>query len=411
MLACLPTASGYGSAAAELLNALHLARALGVRAFFVKPRHPLNHAIFEVVSPEVTVIPRGGCRAIVLRAEWYLRHAWPDIRARVRTKLLLLGKQALSRPGRPKQQRQTIKRCMARISAWPSGPGVPPALSRALALIDFRREYAERSVRVELPARLSATARREALRAGIDPDKPLVTVHVRESGYKVSLGLPERPTDIMRNATIARYGPALRYLIEQGFQVVRVGDPNASPVEEEGVIDLARSPLRTEPLELWCLKQSQFFLASDSGPYMVALLLNTPTLAVNVTALVGGDPLRTGDLYLLKHVIDARSGRELSGRELLTSEYLVHFRARERYRHEENTADEIRQAVIEMVARQRQLQPPTPGQSWFREGLQSLMGGADVAAWRGSAGLPPLYVGDGLLADVAARRWFAERDA
>lgn len=406
MLACRPTAHGYGSAVAEILNTLHLARHLRTSAFFVRPRRPLNHAIFHLVSPDVPVVPQRGWHALSLHAAWLGRHAWPDARAALRTALLLRGKRRLAREGLSKAARRRTKDLMGRVAAWPATAPPQPALAAALAAIDFRREYAEAPVRVTLPPREAAAAARAAAALGIDPGRPIVTLHARESGYKVSLGLPERVTDVMRNATIARYRPAVRWLLAEGFQVVRVGDATCSPLDVDGAIDLARSPARTETLELWCVKQSRFFLVSDSGPYMAAILLNTPTLAVNVTALLGGDPLRSGDRYILKHVTESATSRPLTLGELLAPEYLINFRVPGRYTHHENTADEILAAVQDMVRSQAGTVTPTDAQLEFGRRLAALAAGDAVSSWRGEAGLPALYVGRGLVSAPFVARGF-----
>ena len=65
--------------------------------------------------------------------------------------------------------------------------------------------------------------------AGIDPARPIVTLHVRESGYKEVLGIVDREKDSVRNADVDSYATATDWLIERGYQVVRFGDPQMKP--------------------------------------------------------------------------------------------------------------------------------------------------------------------------------------
>jgi len=138
---------------------------------------------------------------------------------------------------------------------------------------------------------------------------------------------------------------------------------------------------------------------------MSALLLGVPTLAVNVTALIGGDPLRQGDRYILKPALDRSTGRCLALDEMLTPEYLINFRVPGRYDHLENSSEEILEAVQEMVEVQAGEPGLTPAQAAFDRRLRALAGSGGVARWRGAAGLPPhLFIGAGRIVDAFARR-------
>ena len=404
LLVSRPTSTGYGSAVAEILNGFYLAQYLDAAVCFLRPRRPLNFAIFELQCEGVSVVPPRSLGAWYVAAWWHGSHAWPELKSTARAFLLQKGKALLRRRDLSKTARGRIKRLMGRLQP---AHAVPTLVEAAAASLEFRRLYVERPLRVDLPSRRIERARYEEIAIGLDPDQPLVTVHVRESTFKRTLRLPERPTDVMRNASIDRYRAAIEYLLARGFQVVRIGDPMSTPIRWAGPFDLATSPARTELLELWCMKRSRFFIASDSGPYMSALLLGVPTLAVNVTALIGGDPLRPGDRYILKTAVDRTTGRALTLDEMLTPEYLINFRASGRYEHLENSGDEILEAVQEMTAVQVHEPPPTPAQAEFDRRLRALAETCAVAEWRAAAGLSPrLFIGSGRIVDAFARRRF-----
>lgn len=407
ILASKPTADGFGSAVAEILNSLYIGRELQARVFFVKPGQPLNQAIFHLESDAVPIVPQNGVRAVVMRAVWALSHLRPEMRERMRLRLLKRAR-AQSRDRRlSKERRGAAKRRVSELKAKPPrhAGAATRELEAAISRLDFRRLYATDPLVARLPKCLSERADAQAAAAGISLNAPIVTLHVRESAYKRSLDLPERPTDEMRNGDIGTYTEAVDSLVERGFTVVRIGDSTATPFHREGVVDLAISPLRTEILELRCLAASRFFIASDSGPYMAAILLGVPTLAVNVTALIGGDPLRPADRFILKRALDLRVQKTLSLTEMLTPEYLIAFRNLELYRHLNNTSDEIRAAVDEMVDDLTQPKAESPAQREYRNLAENLARAPEIVGWRRAAGITQaLYVGRGRISDDFARR-------
>jgi len=191
---------------------------------------------------------------------------------------------------------------------------------------------------------------RRALRArvvarGIDAERKLVTLHVREPAYKAALGIADRWKDHVRNARIDSYFEAIDWLVAQGYLVVRIGDPQMTPVRRAGVIDLATSEPRDAQLELWCVLHSRFFISTDCGPYNLAVLGNVPCLATNMSHVIGGYPLRRHDMYLLKRVVDVKTGRELDLSELLEPGRLKHRWDPEQFAFCDNTAAEILDGV------------------------------------------------------------------
>ena len=199
----------------------------------------------------------------------------------------------------------------------------------------------------------------------------------------------------------------MQELLARGYQVVRIGDPSGSPFDCPGVIDLAPSPTRTELLELWCLKRSRFLIASESGPYPFALLLGVPTLVVNVTGIAGIPPVRLGDLYLPKHVVETEAGRRLSLDDLLNADYLINYRAVQgRYTYIENSEEELLEAVLEMEQGLRSARPATVEQIEFDRRLRASMESEQYRAWMASKHRPAdYYIGRGRVAHIFAARY------
>ena len=214
----------------------------------------------------------------------------------------------------------------------------------------YRRLLVRKPIKVSLPPASEIEAVQQARQLGLSPDTKIVTFHVREPGWYNRARIAPDTWDNPRNGRIASYYKALDYLVSQGYTVVRIGDPATKPIERDGVIDLATSPLRTDLLEIYCLLESQFFIASESGVILESELTDTPTLIVNVTDPIGSHPVRKGWLFLLKRVIDRKNGHPLSTQDMLAEEYQrTNLRDLERYYYIDNTLDEILDGVIEMI--------------------------------------------------------------
>ena len=342
---------------------LHLARHLGTPVCFRHPDRVANQALFEVECDEVLVLR--GWRAAI--ATWLGVRADADAQAKL----------AAARATAVKEKRKFK-------------PG-PPNFHG----LDFRERYARHQLTVRLCRQVDRRAERTAQALGIARDARIVTLHVRESGFKNAAG-GESPADALRNAQIETYFPAIDFLVSRGYLVARIGDPMMTPVQRTGVVDVATSPERSDELELWLMMRASLQIACDSGPYCVSYLTNTPCLAVNVTNIVGGYPIRTRDRYILKHVYDDNRGRQLTLREMLTNDYFETRKNLDRYRVIDNTAEEITEAVQEMLEILEGTMVPSPPQLELRALIERLQSAPDVAARRVRKGEPAAQLlGDG----------------
>jgi putative glycosyltransferase (TIGR04372 family) len=236
--------------------------------------------------------------------------------------------------------------------------------------LDFRRLLAEARLEVALGPGDRARVEADAAALGLDGDRPLVTLHVREATSKADV---DRDKDVVRNASVAAYVPAIDWLVSEGYQVVRIGDPSMTPVRREGVVDLAHAPARSLGLDVFCVRRSAFFVATDSGPYNLALLCDTPCLGTNMTHLIGAYPLRERDRYIVRRVDDVAADRPLTLEGMLTPEHLKFRWDPQRYRFLDNAPSEILAGVQEMVAVTRGETAPTAEQREFRGAVEAFL--------------------------------------
>jgi putative glycosyltransferase (TIGR04372 family) len=256
--------------------------------------------------------------------------------------------------------------------------------------------------RLRLPRTAERDAAALAARLGITADARIVTVHVRESGYRAAAQLRQRAWDTLRNARIETYAAAFDALVERGYTVVRLGDPTMTPVSRPGVIDLATAAERSEWLDVWCVQRSEFMIGCDSGPSWLAVLLNVPVLTVN--SMHFRDVERLRDRVICKLARERSTGRVLRITEMLMPEYLRNGLDTERYEHLDNTPDDIRDAVLDMIEALRTDEKWSMPQRMFKRRL------VEVAAelphdWSGLQGIAVLGRPRGTLSRPFARKY------
>jgi putative glycosyltransferase (TIGR04372 family) len=186
---------------------------------------------------------------------------------------------------------------------------------------------------------------------GVSAHDRIVTVHMRESGYLAS----HRYHDF-RNMTPANYEPAIRHLLDQGIWVFRLGDKGSSPlaIDHPRFVDLPFLPDHADFMDVALLSKAWFAISCSSGPEALARAFGTPVLLVNgiLEQLSFRNP---GDVLQFKRYIDESTGQPIPYRDILERGIVGYSIAGEFEKSqvglEENTSDEILNAVLEMLAR------------------------------------------------------------
>lgn len=399
VLVVRPREHSFGHQVYELLMGFHMARAQGAAVAWWPPDHPANPAVFEIECAEVVTL-RGAARRRAVAAA-----------RRVDARHALRGTLVALRQG----WQRSVLRWLERAQPWLAAARgwrkrykaglLVPAVAQAQDHfgLDFRVCYARQALTLRLAAGAAAPAAAVARELGLVGAR-IAVVHARESGFKAAAG-GESPADAIRNARIESYIPALERLVQRGFTVVRIGDPQMTPLRHPGIVDLATSPARTGALELWTVMNSTLFIAGDSGPFAAALLSPAPCVAVNVTNVLGGYPVRATDRYIVKRVFDHERGRELTLEEMLAPEYFAGRKDLGRYRVIDNTPDEIADAIDEMLAVLAGAVTPSPEQRRFHQLADAAYNDPDVGRRRTRKGEPAQQLlGDGFIGRAFARQ-------
>ena len=418
---------GYGMLLIRMRRVLLLGRMLQVPVCFVPSGNALNAAVTSLQSDDCLIIPPaswcGRCLAVLWRLSAPFRVGDPWLWARRSMARVVVGPiyEAVARStSLPRRVRRFLMRQGPFYRRLKAANAAHAARSEALwnarykthVLSPFRvLEEAGQdvpTVRLRLPSDDDARAARHAASLGIAPTAPIVTVHVRESGYRSTAGLRQRSWDEARNARIDSFFPAFRALVARGYTVVRLGDPTMTPVVMPGVVDLATSPARSQWLDIWCTMRSEFLVGCDSGPSWLAVLLGVPVLTVN--AVHFRDLSRATDRVICKLARDRQTGDILSVSEMLTEDFLrVGFKG-DRYECVDNTSSDIQRAALDMI----EVVHGREGLSWWQKRFNRRLLEVDRAKSGGRSALEGVAVvagARGTLSRRFATQHFARQEA
>ena len=244
----------------------------------------------------------------------------------------------------------------------------------------FPRRLVREPVQMSLDRDARARADNEARAAGIPRDRPLVAFE-----------MPRRAESAL---------PAVAFLIEHGYVVVRVGDPRGGHVDVAGVVDLASAPRPSPLLEVLVLQSARFLVCESLDLQQTAYLTATPTLTLNARDPISRYPIRRDGVFTLTTAMDLDSGRVIPLHERLEAPFFQHER---NLGHIPNPPQTILDAVREMHAGTEVAWHDTAEQAAFRRAAADASTRLApsvplVAEWGADAG----FLGDGRLAQTQA---------
>ena len=214
----------------------------------------------------------------------------------------------------------------------------------------YRRDARTRPLRATmgLNQEEKAEGRRLADAFDLDPGRPFVVLHARETGYN-----PSHWHNAFRDCDIATYRPAIAALVETGFSVVRIGDPSMKPLglDLRHVHDVVamQHPL----LHPWLVQHCAFFIHCFSGPLELARAYGRPTLGINCHP---GDvyPPEMGQVYMFKRFEETASGRRLDFAEIIGRRFTMLWHQtqldNQGLRLVDNAPEEITEACLDFAA-------------------------------------------------------------
>ena len=234
-----------------------------------------------------------------------------------------------------------------------------------------------------VPETVSSATRAFCEKRGIAGSDRIVVLNVRDRNF-----LPEQDTHFYRTADIATYEPAIRYLLDQGYWVLRTGLTGSveAPVTHPRYLDIWKEPDYTDFLDPGLIARSRFGITCSSGPEAVFRILGTPQLMVN-GVLQSGMWMNPHDKLVFKNYVTIDDGKPARLRSMLEQGVALYSDIENvagcGFAVEDNTAGQILEAVIEMEASLSGAH--RPDETANRRFLEI---GAEYQAFLGSSGHP-----------------------
>ena len=174
---------------------------------------------------------------------------------------------------------------------------------------------------------------------GLQKNDWFVCLHIREGNYA---GYSQ-----IRSCSIENYYPTIKFINKLGGKVIKMGDSTMKKVPKEiELIDYANSDYKSDLLDLYLIKNCNFFLGCSSGLAMLALLFKKDVICVNFHDFIGAFFGNTKAI-LFKNFYEKKNRKKLDFIDFIKSPdyeiYVKNFSSKtsDNFYLEENNADQI----------------------------------------------------------------------
>lgn len=160
-----------------------------------------------------------------------------------------------------------------------------------------------------------------------------------------------------RDMDVNNYIKSIKYLIDKGYKVIRVGSIAKTPLNysHDNFFDYSFSDIKSDFMDLFLIYISHFVVGNSSGMVDMATLFNKPLLIVNGVPFSYA-PLGKKDMYISKKIIDVESKSVVPFKKMInmniTDEALgeeQEFRNKFGLSYIDNTEEEIYLAIVDMI--------------------------------------------------------------
>jgi putative glycosyltransferase (TIGR04372 family) len=192
---------------------------------------------------------------------------------------------------------------------------------------------------------------------GVDCSK-FVCLLVRDHTYYSTKGKRYKDIEMrksnFRNTNPLGYVPAVKYLVDSGYHVIRMGKDFTEkfPFSHSRFIDYALSEDRDDFLDIWLSSHCKFFLSSSSGIGGIPVVFNTPMIFANCFPIGRMQSWSPKSIHLPRMAL--QNGNTLNIRDMVEMDII--WRIDGEYYDSlgleilENESDDILEAVKEMEA-------------------------------------------------------------
>ena len=192
---------------------------------------------------------------------------------------------------------------------------------------------------------------------GLSPGEKYICLIIRDPAYKKKYfpNLPEDQT-LHRNSNPDSYMPAVKYLLENGYWVFRMGKlvEKKLSIKHRKFFDYPFSEMKNDFLDIWINANCNYVLSGGTGLDEIQKTFRKPCLFVNqlLNLIITG---QKDILSIFKKVEDLQTGKLLSLKEIIGRD-IFNYNMDYQYKNKgikliENTDEEIKSTLIEFENR------------------------------------------------------------
>jgi len=192
---------------------------------------------------------------------------------------------------------------------------------------------------------------------GIPPSIPFVCLNVRDNAYLDAHQSHDWRYHNFRDSDVQNYVLAAEELADRGYFVIRMGAKVCDAIKSSHprVIDYATNGMRTDFMDIYLCAKCEFMISTGDGLVGVPKLFRRPAVMVNAVPLGYFLTYYSNLIGITKHHYLLGNSQELTLSEIFTHGVGFSLRASD-YESKavqliENTPEEIRDVVVEMVER------------------------------------------------------------
>ncbi len=198
--------------------------------------------------------------------------------------------------------------------------------------------------------------RRTLRKIGLNSSKDwFVTLHIRQYGWRGET--IKNTNEKHRTPNPGNYIPAINEITSKGGNVILVGNNNYNFPKIKNFFNYANSSIKSEIMDIYLAANSKFCIGNSSGFFTIAQYFGTPVLLTDGPSHTDYFTLHERDIYLPRIIFKKNIDQKKVKINLRMFDYPLnslysdnHFE-RLNLDFRENTPEEIRQAVLEMLNR------------------------------------------------------------
>jgi putative glycosyltransferase (TIGR04372 family) len=147
----------------------------------------------------------------------------------------------------------------------------------------------------------------------ITHNRKFVCLHVRDSFYK------NNNRKNYRNSNINNYIQTIEYLVKKKYFIFRLGNPPLNKINftNKFFLDYPNSSIKSDLMDLFLIKECDFYIGTQSGPYDTARMFGKPKLITNMVEAFTAYPNRTNDRGIFKKILDKKKNKIIKINEFI----------------------------------------------------------------------------------------------